>query len=625
MSQTLTKLLAPSVKEEFEGRTPVVLEVDDLCVVAEGAVEVFLVEDRSEDAFARRSFLYGAAEEEPVLGLHTPTKHRVLIVPVGTARILKCGMQDSWNLLSEEPAIFEEPIQQWALKIGELLVEDDLPVLAHQLPEQGEQNIKNRGAYYTDDFCFLEVKKGKITSTALGEFTPENPWLLMTPRGWFNAEPNTEVFVHSFAESLGNKPTRLAIRDYYIRMLTILTERKARSVQEDRRRIDGRAEVDRSVLQQGWSYLTRILNPPPPELKAVEGGDPLMAVCYLVGKRLNAPISPPQRLTGNRPLDDIARASGLRVRRVQLEEEWWKLDSGPIIGWTADGHKPVAFLPARPGVYNAVDPETQQTVRVTKDNAKQYAALGAVFQMRLPAYPIGLKELFQLALRNSRADLLTILLLGAGAGTLALAVPVATKYFFDQILPMGNADHLKTLLTALFLVTVTNVCFALTNSVALIRFGGRFGALVASMTFDRLLTLPMTFYRQYTMGDLAQRTLGVTQVRELVTGGTLNKIVTSIFSLISFFLLVYYDLELALIASGLLALNLAFLMYNGFEQLRAQRKAADVSGEVNGVLFQILDALPKIELPVLKAGFFSIGPGDSQNKWRVSIVPETSR
>jgi NHLM bacteriocin system ABC transporter ATP-binding protein len=604
-NRSLAELLSDVPQEEFSGRDPVFVGLQDLCIVLEGEVEVFLVEDESEDSFVRRSFLYEAFEDAPIFGLHTPDNHRVVIVPVVPTRLVKARFEDCWERFVSQPELFEQYARDWVQRLGLLIEPESLPVLAHQLPDVGEVSIKNRGSYYANNLCRVQIKEGKIHSARLGKLSSQEEWLLMLKGDWFTAEPNTRIQVHDFSSTLGEANSRLGTQHFYARTLLSVAERKKGLTEEDKQRINLRAEKDDSIRQRGWSRLFQVLNPPPPEVKVMEGGDPLLAACYLVGKNMGEDIRAPERYTGNRPLDDIARASGVRVRRVKLEDHWWTLDSGPILAWTKDENRPIALIPPRPGAFDAIDPQTGQKARVTEQNANDYSPLGAVFQPRLPDRPIGLKELFALGLKNSRMDLLVLLLLGAGTGILALSVPVATKYFFDQILPSGNLDHLRTLLIALFLVTLTNVCFALSRSVALVRFGGRFGSVIAGTMFDRLLTLRMPFYRQYALGDLAQRSMGVTRVRELVTGGTLNKVVTSVFSLLSFLLLLYYDLELALIASALLAIDLVYLVYNGFEQLKAQRKAATLSGEVNGVLYQILDALPKIRVAGAESRFFA--------------------
>lgn len=68
-----------------------------------------------------------------------------------------------------------------------------------------------------------------------------------------------------------------------------------------------------------------------------DGHDSLSFACRLIGVELGLPLAPastPVAPSASDPVVDIARASGVRVRRVLLEDRWWKTDSGPLLGHT---------------------------------------------------------------------------------------------------------------------------------------------------------------------------------------------------------------------------------------------------------------------------------------------------
>jgi hypothetical protein len=45
----------------------------------------------------------------------------------------------------------------------------------------------------------------------------------------------------------------------------------------------------------------------------------------------------------------VARALGVCVRRVALRGEWWRRDSGPLVGELEEGRRPGALLRGRLG------------------------------------------------------------------------------------------------------------------------------------------------------------------------------------------------------------------------------------------------------------------------------------
>jgi ABC-type bacteriocin/lantibiotic exporter with double-glycine peptidase domain len=66
--------------------------------------------------------------------------------------------------------------------------------------------------------------------------------------------------------------------------------------------------------------------------------------------------------------------------------------------------------------------------------------------------------------------------------------------------------------------------------------------------WDRLLNLPVTFFRQYTTGDLQSRVISVSAIRRQVGGNTFIQLITGLFGLLNLLLLFYYSFKLTLIA-----------------------------------------------------------------------------
>src|SRR5690606_10392941 len=100
----------------------------------------------------------------------------------------------------------------------------------------------------------------------------------------------------------------------------------------------------------------------------------LLAACRIVGDALGITFrAPPQNGDGratDTPLDRIARASNVRVRRVVLKGEWWREDNGPLLGTRQDVDRPVALRRrGMEGFYEVVDPVDGSMERVTADVA----------------------------------------------------------------------------------------------------------------------------------------------------------------------------------------------------------------------------------------------------------------
>src|SRR5690606_19397992 len=105
---------------------------------------------------------------------------------------------------------------------------------------------------------------------------------------------------------------------------------------------------------------------------------------------------------------------------------------------------------------------------------------------------------------------------------------------------------------------------------------------------DRLLDLPISFFRGYTAGDLAMRAQGISRIRQLLFGPTLSALLGGVFSVTSVALLFVYSVPLALLATGLLAgvgLALGGLI---LLQLRHQRRLNELEMRISGLVLQLM-------------------------------------
>jgi ABC-type bacteriocin/lantibiotic exporter with double-glycine peptidase domain len=138
--------------------------------------------------------------------------------------------------------------------------------------------------------------------------------------------------------------------------------------------------------------------------------------------------------------------------------------------------------------------------------------------------------------------------------------------------------------------------FALTRSIAALRLQGKLGASLQAALRDRLLRLPVPFFRRFTSGDLAQRSLGIEYVLQSLTGSALFSILTGVFSIFSFLLLFYFSSQLAVIATGMMAVAFGVSTACAYFQLRCQREIFRVRGRISGMLLEFIDNIAKLRV-----------------------------
>ena len=205
-------------------------------------------------------------------------------------------------------------------------------------------------------------------------------------------------------------------------------------------------------------------------------------------------------------------------------------------------------------------------------------------------------DLFEFGFKDSRRELLTIVLMSSSAGMLALLVPYVTGVVFDTIIPNAQRTELITVAALLIVAALVTTLLNLGRSFAVLRLQGKLSLSLQSALWDRLLSLPLPFFRQYASGDLAQRSAAFSLIRDVLSGSVLSAILSGIFSVFSFALLFYYSPRLALIATAMTLVALVVTGTAGMMQLRLQRKISTTMGHIAGIVVEFISGIAKFRI-----------------------------
>lgn len=327
----------------------------------------------------------------------------------------------------------------------------------------------------------------------------------------------------------------------------------------------------------------------------------LYKVCVAVGKAKKISIVPSRGLKKNDTqskdlLGDIARASQIRIRQIILKDTWWKEDNGSLLAYREADGQPVALLPISPKKYALYDPADESQLVVDSAVADTLKAQAYTFYRPLPAKVIKVKDLLRyLADSIWKADAITVLAMGVLGGVLGALTPIVTGIIFDRVIPDGERILLTQIGFLLMAVAATTFAFNLTRAFAMHRIEGRTEADLQAAIWDRLLSLPVPFFKDYTAGELAGRAMGISQIRSILSGAVANTLISGIFSIFYFLLLFYYSWKLALICTLIVFVVMGISLLFGYLQIRYERQLVDLNNILSGKIFGLLSGVSKIK------------------------------
>ena len=293
----------------------------------------------------------------------------------------------------------------------------------------------------------------------------------------------------------------------------------------------------------------------------------------------------------------IADRAGCLFRRGKLAGGWWTGDHGAMLAFRGASRQPVALLPRRNSKrYVVVEPVSGRSEVVDEAVATEIRSEGYLFFRGLPDTEVTPWKLVRLGAFGAGRDLLRIGWLIVLSGLLSLVLPVATGWIMDPVIPNAEMSNLAALTVGVAVTGFALVAFSYVQSLATLRIEGRMQNVVQAAVWDRLLKLPVDFFRQFSVGDLVNRADGIDSMRRFVTTSALQTILHSVSIVFSLGLMVYYDWRLSLAAIFVALAYAALAVPVGFRFIGITRSLMDLNGRLQGVVLQLLGAVQKIRV-----------------------------
>ncbi len=296
----------------------------------------------------------------------------------------------------------------------------------------------------------------------------------------------------------------------------------------------------------------------------------------------------------------LSRVTGMRMRPVLLEGAWHKHDAGALLGFVMEDEDelvlhPVALLPT-PGGYQLDDPSQDDGRPVTAELAEQLHPQAYQFYCPLPDRPLSPLDVLRFSSRRALRDVTFVLVVGAVLGALGMLIPLLTGHVVDHLIPGAERGLLLQLTLVLVCVYLGQALLDVARGLSLVRAQTRMDATLEAAIWDRLLGLPLPFFRKYSAGDLSSRAAGIGAIREVLAGTTLSALLGGLFSIWNVGLLFWIDSRLAFAATGLAivaAIPAGLAAHYGLKQ---ERRVADYDGKIGGLLLQLLSGISKLRV-----------------------------
>ncbi len=362
----------------------------------------------------------------------------------------------------------------------------------------------------------------------------------------------------------------------------------------------------------------------PRELLEAVGSEPVVKACALVGLALGISVRAHPGATEEMPYEDqvaaVSTASGFRTRLVALRDDWYRYDHGPLLGQIQGTRAPVALLPLSAGSYECIDPKTGTRTKVTAALAETLAPFGYTFYRSFPDGVMSVWQVIQFAGRGLKPDIRWLLLTAVAIGVFGSATPFLTGKLFDEAIPQADKETLVIYGAALLMAAFATGAFKFVQGVTTVRIQSRMQGVVQSAVWDRLLNLPVNFFRRFAAGDLADRASGIDRIQELIAGAGVAAILGSLSGLFYVGQMFTYNMTLALVAVGLTAFYVSANMMANYLQLRFQRVEIGLNGAISGLVLNLISGVSKLRIAGAENHAFKVWARQFADQRKISFI-----
>jgi len=626
------RLLEKSTKISVDGSRPLLLaDSGKVWIVQEGRLDVFAARMEKGEPTGHRSHVLTAGPGQPVWGI-SPERHGTSICLLATGlygtSVSEVPVSEIAELAGDEEGAgsVARVVDSWARSAIGAIAGPVLPKDYVELEETDELVFDTEAfALCRKDVLWVRRRSGRLTFSGRDDtgFELDAGFFPITERGCILAAPGSAVEVRSTASLLTSEDAFGRIEEWGGRLMDILEAHEDNLVRRESLRMGERAEQDRGILRSAMRDLAEVMGiGRKDEAAAYEAGNPLLAACRMVGKRSRIDIEAPG--SKEYDLEGIARASRMRTRRVILKEEWWRSDCGPFLAFLEDGDRPVALLPVSKSRYEIWYPETGERAAVTGPVAETVKPFAHTFYRTLPSRVIVALDLVKFGYQSAWAsDFWVLLTVGVLGGILGLITPVATGFIFDKIIPQAERGQLTQLGMFLFVSALASFLFQVARAIATLRAESHMNVSLQAAVWDRVLSLPLPFFRKYNAGDLATRVGGINAMRQVLSSSVINSVFSGVFSVFSLLLLFYYSSFLAWRAALLSLLSVVVTLLLGWFTLRYQKEIVEIGGKLNGLVLQIIGAIAKFRVSGAERRAFRLWSSDFGRRRRLQFKSES--
>ena len=299
----------------------------------------------------------------------------------------------------------------------------------------------------------------------------------------------------------------------------------------------------------------------------------------------------------NDQLESALRPLGVMTRDVELTEDWYRDAYGPMLGFLKDSGAAVALLPGMLRGYSFRDPKTGARVRVNRKTARRLSPEAVCFYQPLPMKKLGIPDLLLYMKKCvSVGDIAVIVLATLAVTAVGLIEPRVYQAITGPILDSKSASMLVGMAIFLLCSAVASELINVVSDLLMERLSTKTSLAVESSVMMRILSLPVSFFRKYSSGELSNRASSVGSLCDTLLSSVMSTGLSSLLSLIYIGEIFRFSPTLVWPSVLIIVLTVGAGLATSLAQIGISRRKMQLDAEENGMSYAMVSGIQKIKL-----------------------------
>ena len=296
-------------------------------------------------------------------------------------------------------------------------------------------------------------------------------------------------------------------------------------------------------------------------------------------------------------LEYALRPLGMMTRDVELTGGWYRDAYGPMLGFMKQGGAAVALLPDALYGYSFRDPETGAKVRVNRRTAQLLDAQAVCFYEPLPMKKLGIRHLLLYMHKCiSLGDFAMILLATLAVMVVGLIQPRVYQAVTGPVLESRSVSMLLGMAVFLLSAAVASELINVVSNLLMERLTTKTSLAVESAVMMRILSLPVSFFRKYSSGELSSRADSVGSLCDMMLSSVMSTGLTSVLSLIYVGEIFRFAPLLVWPSILIMAVTVGTSLAVSLSQIGISRRKMKLAAQESGMSYAMVSGIQKIKL-----------------------------